>query len=106
MRDPSPRFRKLSAYIPQEDEIRMSLTVKEAMTFAVHLKLGYNVSNEYKMKKVRDSEMCHNSVVYPLAPNMGAKLCCTDLLPVKGAFSGISSVSCCFQNYIKQFQML
>lgn len=51
-RDKSPRFRKLSAYIPQEDVVRLALTVKEAMTFAVHLKLGYNVSNDYKIQKV------------------------------------------------------
>lgn len=52
IRDKSPKYRALSAYIPQEDELRLSLTVKEAMTFAVHLKLGYAVSNDYKIQKV------------------------------------------------------
>lgn len=52
VRDQSPRYRKLSAYIPQDEQLRMALTAKEAMTFAVHLKLGYRVSNEYKLKQV------------------------------------------------------
>ncbi|XP_056642236.1 ATP-binding cassette sub-family G member 4-like isoform X1 [Diorhabda sublineata] len=52
VRDNSPRYRKLSAYIPQDEQLRMALTAKEAMTFAVHLKLGYLVSNEYKLKQV------------------------------------------------------
>ncbi|CAH1370906.1 unnamed protein product [Tenebrio molitor] len=52
VRDQSPRFRKLSAYIPQDEELRMALTVKEAMTFAANLKLGYTVSSEYKSQQV------------------------------------------------------
>ncbi|KAI2474025.1 ATP binding cassette (ABC) transporter subfamily G member [Diabrotica virgifera virgifera] len=52
VRDQSPRYRKLSAYIPQDEELRMALTAKEAMTFAAHLKLGYRVSNDYKFKQI------------------------------------------------------
>nr|XP_023017727.1 ATP-binding cassette sub-family G member 1 [Leptinotarsa decemlineata] len=54
VRTHSPRFRKLSAYIPQDEELRLALTAKEAMTFAAHLKLGYGVSNEYKMQQVSE----------------------------------------------------
>uniref|UniRef100_A0A0U9HSG3 Putative ABCG protein n=2 Tax=Chrysomela populi TaxID=154003 RepID=A0A0U9HSG3_CHRPP len=53
-RDSSPRYRKLSAYIPQEEELRLALTAKEAMTFAAHLKLGYGVSGDYKMEQVSE----------------------------------------------------
>ncbi|XP_019870035.1 ATP-binding cassette sub-family G member 1 [Aethina tumida] len=52
VRDQSPRYRKLSAYIPQDEELRMTLTAKEAMTFAANLKLGYKVSQEYKQRQV------------------------------------------------------
>ncbi|CAG9859721.1 unnamed protein product [Phyllotreta striolata] len=51
-RDQNPRFRKLSAYIPQDEELRMALTPMEAMTFAANLKLGYNVSNDYKTQQI------------------------------------------------------
>lgn len=50
------QFQKLSAYIPQNEEIRLQLTVAENMTVAAHLKLGYTVSFEYKMKQVRKLE--------------------------------------------------
>lgn len=46
------QFRKLTAYIPQDEEIRLHLTVAENMTLAAHLKLGYEVSFEYKMNQV------------------------------------------------------
>ncbi|KAL1509090.1 hypothetical protein ABEB36_003884 [Hypothenemus hampei] len=52
VRDQSQKFRKLSAYIPQDEELRMGLTVMEAMTFAANLKLGYSVSRQYKMQQV------------------------------------------------------
>lgn len=52
VRDGNPRYRKLSAYIPQDEELRLALTTKEAMTFAAHLKLGYGVSTEYKTQQV------------------------------------------------------
>lgn len=44
----SKSFRNISAYIHQEDALRPYLTVGEAMTVAVNLKLGYNVTKEYK----------------------------------------------------------
>ncbi|CAG9820288.1 unnamed protein product [Phaedon cochleariae] len=53
-RDSNPRYRKLSAYIPQEEELRPALTAKEAMTFAAHLKLGYAVSADYKAEQVSE----------------------------------------------------
>lgn len=40
------------AYIPQEEEMRIGLTVQEAMTIAAHLKLGYSASDEFKMNQV------------------------------------------------------
>lgn len=52
LRGNNPRFRKLVAYIPQDEELRLSLTAIENMTVAAHLKLGYTVSNEYKTKQV------------------------------------------------------
>lgn len=53
VRDESARFRKLIAYIPQDEELRMALTAKEAMMFAANLKLGYSVSMEHKVQQVR-----------------------------------------------------
>ncbi|XP_030766383.1 ATP-binding cassette sub-family G member 1-like [Sitophilus oryzae] len=53
-RTDSPRFRKLSAYIPQDEEVRLALTVMEAMTFAANLKLGYSVSRQYKMQQIKE----------------------------------------------------
>lgn len=44
----SQTFRNLSAYIHQEDALRPYLTVGEAMNVATNLKLGYNVTKEYK----------------------------------------------------------
>lgn len=52
IRDSNPKFRKLVAYIPQDEELRLSLTAIENMTAAAHLKLGYTVTNEYKTKQV------------------------------------------------------
>lgn len=52
VRDESARFRKLVAYIPQDEELRMALTAKESMMFAANLKLGYSVSTEYKTQQV------------------------------------------------------
>lgn len=52
VRDQSARFRKLSAYIPQDEELRLALTVNEAMTFAANLKLGYGVSTDFKKQQV------------------------------------------------------
>lgn len=58
VRDQSARFRKLTAYIPQDEELRMSLTAKESMMFAANLKLGYTVSSEYKQQQVREKNYC------------------------------------------------
>lgn len=56
VRNKSLSFRKLTAYIPQEEELRLTLTAIEAMNFAVNLKLGYSVSREYKLQQV----ICQN----------------------------------------------
>lgn len=48
----SQSFRSIAAYIHQEDTLRPYLTVGEAMTIATNLKLGYNVTKEYKSSMV------------------------------------------------------
>lgn len=80
IRDQSPRFRKLSAYIPQDEELRLALTAKEAMTFAANLKLGYTVSNEYKMQQVYELldllglETCHHTLTSRLSGGQRKRL--------------------------------
>lgn len=53
-RDGSARFKKLVAYIPQDEELRLSLTVMENMMIAADLKLGYTVTPEHKVEQVMD----------------------------------------------------
>ncbi|PNF38652.1 hypothetical protein B7P43_G01202 [Cryptotermes secundus] len=47
-------FFRLSCYIMQEDALRPALTVKEAMTFVAHLRLGYSTSHRQKQKQIFD----------------------------------------------------
>lgn len=46
---------RLSCYIMQDNALRPALTVKEAMTFAAHLKLGYSTSHGRKQRQVGGS---------------------------------------------------
>lgn len=54
----SQSFRSLAAYIHQDDALRPYLTVSEAMTIATNLKLGYNVTKEYKTSMVCERYDC------------------------------------------------
>lgn len=47
------QFRKLSAYIMQDNQLHANLTVEEAMNVAVSLKLSQSVSKPEKLVVVR-----------------------------------------------------
>lgn len=46
-------YRKLSCYIHQEDLVRPMLSVGETMMITAHLKLGFRVTQEYKLNIVK-----------------------------------------------------
>ncbi|XP_044748388.1 ATP-binding cassette sub-family G member 1 isoform X2 [Coccinella septempunctata] len=80
IRTNSPRFRKLSAYIPQDEELRLGLTVHESMTFAANLKLGYSVTHAYKRQQVVEIleilglDGCHNTMTSRLSGGQKKRL--------------------------------
>lgn len=48
------KFRRQSAYIMQDHELQPMLTVLEAMYFSVNLKIGEELTQENKKKRVSD----------------------------------------------------
>lgn len=107
VREQTDRFRKLSAYIPQEEELRLSITALEAMTFAVHLKLGYSVSTTYKMQQTTNIlemlglEECHNTITSKLSGGQRKRLAIAlelinnpPILFLDEPTTGLDSLSC------------
>ncbi|KAF5280008.1 hypothetical protein FQA39_LY05389 [Lamprigera yunnana] len=106
VRNQSERFRKLSAYIPQEEELRLSLTTIEAMTYAVHLKLGYSTSDDYKTQQVQILEMlgleeCHDTITSRLSGGQKKRLAIAlelisnpPILFLDEPTTGLDSISC------------
>lgn len=80
VRDQSPKYKKFSAYIPQDEELRLGLTVNEAMTFAANLKLGYHVSQSYKKQQVVEIlellglNTCHHTMTSRLSGGQKKRL--------------------------------
>ncbi|KAK9730383.1 ABC transporter [Popillia japonica] len=107
IRDDNPKFRKLVAYIPQDEELRLSLTAIENMTVAAHLKLGYDVSDEYKTKQVVQImqllglEACHNTMTSRLSGGQRKRLAIAlellsnpPILFLDEPTTGLDSLSC------------
>ncbi|KAI4463701.1 abc transporter g family member 28 [Holotrichia oblita] len=107
IRDDNPKFRKLVAYIPQDEELRLSLTAIENMTVAAHLKLGYDVTDEYKTKQVVQImqllglEACHNTMTSRLSGGQRKRLAIAlellsnpPILFLDEPTTGLDSLSC------------
>lgn len=52
-------FRKQSAYVTQQDNLLLNLTIDEHMTAAAHLKLGNDVSDKEKKLAVNDFSLIY-----------------------------------------------
>ncbi|GJQ74987.1 hypothetical protein Trydic_g9609 [Trypoxylus dichotomus] len=107
IRDNNPKFKKMVAYIPQDEELRLSLTAIENMTVAAHLKLGYGVTNEYKTKQVVQImqllglETCHNTMTSRLSGGQRKRLAIAlellsnpPILFLDEPTTGLDSLSC------------
>lgn len=107
VRDRSDRFRKLTAYIPQEEELRLNLTPIEAMNFAVHLKLGYTMSINAKVDHANELlemlglEECHHTLTGSLSGGQRKRLAIAlelisnpPLIFLDEPTTGLDSMSC------------
>lgn len=107
VRDQSERFRKLTAYIPQEEELRLNLTPIESMIFAVHLKLGYTITKDEKISQATEIlemlglEECHHTLTAMLSGGQRKRLAIAlelinnpPLLFLDEPTTGLDSLSC------------